>query len=71
MNVGTGIVQLQEALKLLRLQWETTEQFWNDQVKRQFETDFLIPLEMQVKATHQAMEQLAQLITQAKHDVSL
>ncbi len=71
MSVGTGIVQLQEALKLLRVQWETTEQFWNDSVKRQFEADFLCPIEMQVKATHQAMEQLAQLITQAKNDVSL
>ena len=68
MTVGTGLVQLQEALKNLRVHWEQVQLHWKDPVQREFERDFLIPLEMQVAATHQAMEGLANLITSAEQD---
>lgn len=68
MTVGTGLVQLQEAIKQLRVQWEQVQLHWKDPVQREFEREFLIPLELQVASTHQAMEQLAQLITQAEQD---
>ena len=64
----TGIIQLQESFKALRLRWEETKLIWEDQVQRQFEDEFLAPLETQVRTTHQAMEHLAQLINAALQD---
>lgn len=71
MTIGTGIVQIQEALKLLRAKWEETQRHWNDPVGREFEKKFLDTLEMQVKQTRQAMEQLANLLQQAHQDSAL
>ncbi|HMP03115.1 MAG TPA: hypothetical protein PKD86_02870 [Gemmatales bacterium] len=71
MTVGTGIVQIQEALKLLRAQWEETQRHWNDPVGREFERIYLDNLELQVKQTRQAMEQLANLLQQAHQDSAL
>lgn len=68
MTVGTGLVQIQEALKQLRVQWAEVQLHWKDPVQHEFERDFLEPLAMQVVATHQAMEQLAQMITSAQQD---
>lgn len=71
MTIGTGIVQVQEALKLLRTKWEQTQAHWKDPVSQEFEKNFLCALELQVKQTRQAMEQLANLLQQAQQDSSL
>ena len=71
MTVGTGLVQLQEAIKNLRVHWEDVQLYWRDPMQREFERDFLIPLELQVAATHQAMESMANLITSAEQDTRL
>lgn len=71
MTIGTGIVQIQEALRRLHAQWEETQRHWNDPVGEEFESQFLDPLEKQVKQTRQAMEHLAQLLQQAHQDSAL
>ncbi len=68
MTVGTGLVQLQDALKNLRVHWEQVQLYWKDPVQREFERDFLAPLELQVTATRQAMEMMANTITSAEQD---
>jgi hypothetical protein len=68
MTVGTGIVQLNDALKNLRAHWEQVQLYWKDPVQREFERDFLVTLEAHVAAALQGMEQVANLISNAEQD---
>lgn len=67
-SASTGIIQLRDALKNLRLKWEDSAGHWNDDVRRSFDEEYLSPLEAQVRATLQAMEQLSQMLISARQD---
>lgn len=61
--------RFQQAWYQLRQQWQRTTSLWDDPVRWQFEQDFWDGLETRVSATLQAMERLAQVITQARQNV--
>ena len=67
-SASTGIIQLRDALKQLQLKWEEGCIYWTDDVRKQFYKDFLDPLEHQVRATLQAMDQLSQMLVNAAQD---
>lgn len=61
--------EFQQSAQHVRHQWQQTVYVWDDQVRWQFEGDFWQPLNMQLIATSQAMEALAQVISQARQQV--
>lgn len=68
MSAGSG--QLHAAYKLLALHWEATRPQWNDRPAREFEDQFLTPLEPQVRLVLERMNRLGQLFVQARQDCS-
>ena len=68
MSLNTGASQLSLALKALRAHWEQTRDRWRDPVSQAFEEGHWLPLEMQVRATLQEVERLAQALSKARQD---
>jgi hypothetical protein len=60
---------MQQAWNVLRQQWQTVTPLWQDQVRRQFEQRFWQPLESQMPALLQEMDNLARVIEQAQRAV--
>jgi hypothetical protein len=63
-------MELNAALKNLRLLWEQTRSGWNDAVSRDFEANHWETLETRVVAALRAMDRLAPIIMRAKRDCS-
>ena len=68
MSVTVGRAKLKNGLTELLIKWEETRQIWNDQRSRQFEKQFIDPLEPEVRAALAAMDRLNAQITQAERD---
>jgi hypothetical protein len=68
-SLNTTAAQLETAWKRLRQRWEDTKTVWNDPVQRHFEKEYWTPLEGQTQATLKELEQLAQVIAQARQKV--
>jgi len=68
-NLSTAIAQLDSGWKTLRQRWEDTTAVWNDPVRWSFEKEHWTPLDAQAQATQREMEQLAQVIAQARRSV--
>ena len=68
MSLGVGQVQLQEAYKELRLRWANAHEQWDDAMSRDFEQQHVAPLERQVRSAVSAMEQLGELVWQARRE---
>lgn len=61
---------LHHAMKTLRVRWDETQETWNDNVRRQFEEQHLVPLEPQVAATLKAVNRLSQIFSRASEECS-
>jgi len=70
MHLTTSAMELNAALKTLRLRWEETRQGWSDAVSRDFETNHWETLETRVVAALRAMDRLAPILMQAKRECS-
>ncbi len=70
MSLNVGSSKLNDSLKELRARWEDTRAQWQDEVARDFEEHHWRPLESQVQATLQGIDQLAQVLTQARQECS-
>lgn len=70
MNLYDGRAKLCYALEKLRLRWEETKPDWRDAVSRDFQRDFLEPLEPQVAGTVQAIEKLSEILSRAEKECS-
>lgn len=68
-SASVGASDMQETLRRLMLQWESARQVWNDKVSREFEEQYVEPLDAQTRAAQSAMERLGQLITSARKAV--
>jgi hypothetical protein len=69
-NLSAGWVELNKALKELRLRWGEVSEDWQDTVREEFETDHLVPLETQVLATLRALDRLAPILAKAQRECS-
>jgi hypothetical protein len=67
-NVVSGATRMEQALKTLRLKWETVAQTWTDSVRADFEKDVLIPLERQITSTTRAIADLGEILTKVHRD---
>jgi hypothetical protein len=65
MNFSAGTGKLSFALKTLRACWDSTQDEWSDDVRRDFEENHLTPIEQELLATVNATSNLAQTLTKA------
>jgi len=68
-SVNASANEMQEALRRLLQQWESARQVWNDSVSRDFQAQYLEPLDAQTRAAQREMEKLAQVIQGARKSV--
>jgi hypothetical protein len=68
MNLSTGWIELNSALKTLRLRLEEAKVDWNDVAQRTFEEDYWLPLEAQVLATLRAIDRLVPTLAKAQRE---
>jgi hypothetical protein len=68
--VSAGANRLIYGLKQLRTAWDEAAAEWKDQVARDFEADFLAPLEDRLQSTARAMDKLFEVLEKAKRDCS-
>jgi hypothetical protein len=62
--------ELNSALKTLRERWEDAKAQWNDPVRDDFEEQFWLPLEAQVRSTLRGIERLNPTLVKLKQDCS-
>jgi hypothetical protein len=70
MHLTTSAMEMNAALKTLRLLWEDTRAGWQDAVSRDFESNHWETLETRVVATLRAMDRLAPVLIHAKRECS-
>ncbi len=68
MDITSDRARLYNLFKDLRVRWEQVQDQWNDPVRRDFEENHWVELETRVHAALQAMERLAQVLVQVRHD---
>ena len=70
MGVYEGRGQLSRALKDLKQRWLETKSSWDDSQADHFEEKYVDPLEQDLRSALSAMDTMAVLLSQARHDCS-
>jgi hypothetical protein len=68
MTLTTGRSKLVESLKVLTFRWEAARDGWDDLAGREFEEVHVEPIAPQVQAAVRAIDRLAAVISQMRHD---
>jgi hypothetical protein len=68
MTLTTGRSKLVEGLKVLNVRWEAARDGWDDMAGREFEKNHFEPIAPQVQATVRAIDRLAAVINQMRHE---
>ena len=68
MGVYEGRGQLSRSMKDLMARWLECKSSWDDAQSSRFEEQYLHTLEQDMRSALSAMDQMAILISQAKHD---
>lgn len=63
---GRGL--LAKALKELMLRWQEAKSGWDDSVADEMESEFIVPLEMDLRSAVGAMDQMAGVLAQVRRD---
>ena len=63
-----GKAKLRHAAQKLGLAWEEVQTGWHDSVSRDFERDYIAPLEPCIAAALRAIDQLSEVLTRAEQD---
>ena len=67
-NLSTASGKLAFAMKTLRAHWNATQGEWSDDVRVDFETNYLEPIESEVMGTLNAMNILSQVLAKATQE---
>jgi hypothetical protein len=67
-TTATGRGKLYGSLKDMRILWDETEKFWNDEVRQNFEEKIFDPLVQQCQSAIRAMNRVAQLMAQVQNE---
>lgn len=67
-SLNSGLSELHNALKLLRLRWEETKPLWADEVRADFEENTWEPLDDQVVAAVRSVERLDRVLGDMQQD---
>lgn len=68
MNLTSARSKLHEAFQVASAHWESTRNGWNDQVGRQFESDFWSPVQPAVESALRALDRLSIALIQMRQD---
>ncbi|HEY8506186.1 MAG TPA: hypothetical protein VIL46_16485 [Gemmataceae bacterium] len=68
MNLDAGRSQLYSALKTARQRWKDTGEAWADLTRQEFEEQVWGPLESLSAEALRAIDELAQILTQARRE---
>ena len=68
MGMHEGKARLSKSMKELLMRWNETKSHWRDSSAHAFESRFLTPMDQDSKQAVSAMEQMAQILQQAKRD---
>lgn len=68
MSVSAGRFQLANAFKVLKVDWESTENIWRDVVRKDFAEAYWEPLATRLGAVLTAMDRLDQVMAQMRND---
>ena len=68
MSLSAGAGKLSFALKTLRAHWESTQLRWKDDVRHEFEENYLRPIEEELMATLNATNLLSQVLHRAQQE---
>jgi len=69
-NLSTGWIELNSALKTMRLRWDEVKTEWDDAVCHDFEEHHWMPLESQAVSTLRAIDRLAPVLAKAQQECS-
>ena len=70
MSLSSGWIELNSALKTMRLRWEEVKTDWHDTVCSDFEKNHWALLESQVVSTLRAIDRLAPVLAKAQQECS-
>jgi hypothetical protein len=70
MSLGLSVTKLHDALEALQGRWEMTQTLWADNVRQDFEEEFVAPIPHEVRSTLEAMERLATVLHRLRHECS-
>lgn len=68
MSLSSGRFQLSNAFKTLRHEWDSTENFWRDVVRKDFEETHWEPLAVRMNSVLTAMDRLDQALAKMKQE---
>jgi hypothetical protein len=69
-DLTSGSGRLHDALEVLQVRWEDTKAQWQDQVRVDFERQYLDALPSRVLSLVERINLLSQLIVKARHECS-
>ena len=61
MSINVSKANLLDAVKQLRIRWTIVAESWDDIARRQFEKDFLDPLDAKILAAAKGLEHVSEL----------
>ncbi len=67
-DLNTGSANLEMAMESLQAVWSETAAHWTDQRSRDFEQEYLAPLEPAFRRTVDSVHRLAQVLARAERD---
>jgi hypothetical protein len=70
MSLTGGKNRLIASLKELQLRWSQVRGEWDDDVRKRFEEEYLVPREREVQAAVAAIERMAETVARARRDCS-
>jgi len=68
MSLNVAKANLMDALKTLRARWEKAGADWDDDTRRQFQQDFIDPLDTKILAAAKGLDHVSDLIAAARRD---
>ena len=68
MSLGSARTRLRGSLKELQIRWDEVRRSWDDVKSRDFEKQFLQPLEPRIRAAMTAMEKMEGILAGARRD---
>ena len=70
MSLSSGRYQLANAFKILKAEWESTENIWRDLVRKEFADNHWDPMAARLSSVLTAMDRLDNALAQMKQDCS-
>ena len=68
MSVAVAKANLVDALKKLRQKWDRAREHWDDEAAKQFQKDYIDPLESRVIGAAKSLDHVAELMTTVRRE---